>query len=107
MRKRRAISPYLFSGNSIRLRVKIFFLLILAVLISGTTVHFFDSVNSNNDLTKSYNEKRDYQIKYQQTQKDFNFLLSQFNNQLNCYQLQNNSDQSICATHNNSQIPNH
>ena len=102
MRKRRAISPYLFSGNSIRLRVKVFFLLILAVLISGGVVHFFDSISSNNSLTKSYNEKLNYELKYQQTQKDFNFLLDQFNSQLNCFQLQSKSDQSTCSFHNQS-----
>ncbi len=102
MKKRSRISPYLFTGNSIRLRVKIFFLLIITALISGGIVHFYDTINSNNALTKSYSQKINYLNSYNQTQKDFTFLINQFNNSLNCFQLQTTIDQNLCTQHNNT-----
>lgn len=102
MKKRSRISPYLFTGSSIRLRVKVFFILILAVLITGSVVHFYDNINSNNALTKSYSQKINYLNKLNQTQKDFSFLINQFNSSLNCFQLQTNVDQNLCTQHNNS-----
>lgn len=102
MKKRSRISPYLFTGNSIRLRVKIFLLLIATVLITAGLVHFYDTINSNNALTKSYSQKVNYLNKYNETQKDFTFVINQFNNSLNCFQLQTNTDQSICNQHNNT-----
>ncbi len=102
MRQRKPISPYLFGTNSIRLRVKVFFLVLVAVLLTAGLVHFIDNISSNNALTKVYSQKAQYRSDYQQTQKDFNFVLSQLNNQLNCFQLQTKLDQSYCQTHNNS-----
>ncbi len=102
MRKRNPISPYLFSTNSVRLRVKVFFLLIFAILLTAGVVHFIDNISTNNSLTKVYSQKAEYRDKYQQTQQDFNFTLGQLNNQLNCFQLQTKLDQTTCQTHNNT-----
>ena len=102
MRKRNPISPYLFSSNSVRLRVKVFFLLLASVLLTAGLVHFIDNVSSNNTLVKVYSQKAQYREEYQQTQQDFKFTLSQLNNQLNCFQLQTKLDQTTCQTHNNS-----
>lgn len=100
IKKRKPTSTVIFTSRSIKIKVKLVLITVICSLIVGGGVHFIDSVNYNNSLTQVYNQKANYRTQLNETFKDYTFLLNQFKNSLNCYQILTNKDQALCNQHN-------
>lgn len=97
---RSPVSSLIFNSPSIKLKLKVLALVVVFSLAVGVVVHIFDSIYYNNIINQAYSSSTTNQIKFNQTVKDYKFVLNQDINSLNCYQLLTNLDQNLCNAHN-------
>lgn len=76
-------------------------LVFFLVLVVGLSVHFTDNIYYSNQLSQVNNQNSSDQSQLNAEQHDLGFVINNYSDQLNCYDLQSTYAHNLCSSHNN------